>query len=148
MLLHVKRADFFYLKQLLFMKKLLCLASLVALSLGFSSCCSMFGYSDQYAGYRTETHQVKTCHYDIVTKEVRVGGGKNGMTQTIEEKVPRYKTVTKRVGIKRTACVRRYCPKKDACGTTSESTRQIASAQGSVGSPNIGLIPTMKPIAP
>ena len=130
------------------MKNVIFLASLVAVSLGFSSCCSMFGYTNQFAGYRTETRQVKTCYYDTVTKEVRVGDGKDGMTQTVEERVPRYKTVTKRVGIKRTACVRHYCPKKDACGTTSEQTRQMASAQGSVGSPNIGLIPTMKPIAP
>ena len=84
----------------------------------------------------------------MVPTDVRVGSGKDGMTQTVMEKVARYKTVTKRVGIKRTACVRHYCPKKDACGTTSESTRQMASSQGSVGSPNIGLIPTMKPIAP
>ena len=130
------------------MKNLLLLASLVGVSLGFSSCCDMFGYTNQYAGYRTETRQVKTCYYDTVTKEVRVGDGKDGMVQTVEEKVPRYKTVTKRVGIKRTPCVRHYCAKKDACGTTSEETRQMASAQGSVGSPNIGLIPTMKPIAP
>jgi hypothetical protein len=134
------------------MKNLFLLASLAAVSLGFSSCCSMFGYSDQYAGYRTETRQVKTCKYDIVTEEVMTPGdsksGKGGMMQTIEKRVPRYKTVTKQVGIKRQPCVRHYCAKKDACGTTSESTRQMASAQGSVGSPNIGLIPTMKPIAP
>lgn len=130
------------------MKNVIFLASLVAVSLGFSSCCSMFGYTNQFAGYRTETRQVKTCYYDTVTKEVRLGDGKDGMTQTVEERVPRYKTVTKRVGIKRTACVRHYCPKKDACGTTSEQTRQMASSQGSVGSPNLGLIPTMKPIAP
>jgi hypothetical protein len=130
------------------MKNLLLLASLVGVSLGFSSCCSMFGSTDQFAGYRTETRQVKTCYYDTVTKEVVVGSGKDGMVQTVEEKVPRYKTVTKRVGIKRVACTRYYCPKKDACGTTSESTIKMASAQGSVGSPNIGLIPTMKPIAP
>jgi hypothetical protein len=130
------------------MKNLLFLTSLITASLSLPSCCSMFGYSNQFAGYRTETRQVKTCHYDIVTKEVRTGEGKDGMTQTVEERIPRHKTVTKRVGIKRTACVQRYCPKKDACGTTSESTRQMASSQGSVGSPNIGLIPTMKPIAP
>ena len=130
------------------MKNVIFLASIVAVSLGFSSCCSMFGYTNQFAGYRTETRQVKTCYYDTVTKEVRVGDGKDGMTQTVEERVPRYKTVTKRVGIKRSACVRHYCPKKDACGTTSEQTRQMASAQGSVGSPNLGLIPTIKPIAP
>jgi hypothetical protein len=131
------------------MKKIACYLSLAAISLGFSSCCSMFGSpSAQYLGYRTETHQVKTCHYDIVTEQVVTPGdsksGKGGMVQTIERKVPRYKTVTKHIPVAAGACVRHYCPKKDACGTTSESTMRMASAQGSVGSPNIGLIPTMR----
>ena len=132
------------------MKNLTLFVSLIAVSLGFSSCCSMFGWSNQYVGYRTETRQVKTCKYDIVTEEVMTGSksGKSGMTQTIEKRVPRYKTVTKRVPVLRQQCTRYYCPQKDECGTTSESTRVLASAQGSVGSPNIGLIPTMKPIAP
>jgi hypothetical protein len=134
------------------MKNLFFLISLAAVSLGFSSCCSMFGTASQGAGYRTETRQIKTCEYDIVTEEVFTPGdsksGKGGMVQTIEKKVPRYKTVTKQVRIPCGSCVRYYCPKKDCCGTTSESTRVLASAQGPVGSPHIGLIPTMKPIAP
>jgi hypothetical protein len=131
------------------MKNLVLLATLIAVSLGFSSCCSMFGTTAQGSGYRTETRQVKTCSYDIVTEEILVqDGSKGGMVQTVEKKVPRYKTVTKKVRIPCGSCVRFYCPKNDCCGTTSESTRLMASAQGSVGSPNIGLIPTMKPIAP
>lgn len=130
------------------MKNLLLLLSVAAVSLGFSSCCSMFGMGSNASGYRTETRQVKACGYDIVTEEVRVGGAKGGMTQTVEKKVPRYKTVTKKVRIPCGSCVRFYCPKKDCCGTTSESTRVLSSAQGPVGSPHIGLIPTMKPIAP
>ena len=134
------------------MKNLLLLVSLLSVSLGFSSCCSMFGMPSQNAGYRTETRQVKTCHYDIVTKEVRIPGdsksGKSGMVQTIEERVPRYKTVTKKIAIPCGTCTRYYCPKKDCCGSTSKETLILASAQGSVGSPNIGLIPTMKPLAP
>ncbi len=130
------------------MKNLVLLLSLAALSLGFSSCCSMFGGISQSAGYRTETRQVKTCGYDIVTEEVYTGSGKGGMVQTVEKKVPRYKTVTKKVRIPCGSCVRYYCPKKDCCGTTSESVRVMSSAQGPVGSPHIGLIPTMKPIAP
>ncbi len=130
------------------MKNLVLLASLIAVSLGFSSCCSMFGLVNQGAGYRTETRQVKTCHYDIVTKEVMTPGdsksGKDGMVQTVEERVPRYKTVTKKVRIPCGTCTRYYCPKKDCCGTTSESTMRMASVQGSVGSPNLGLIPTMR----
>lgn len=133
------------------MKNLFLIVSLITVSLAFSSCCSMFGAgSAQNAGYRTETRQVKTCGYDIVTKQVVTPGdsksGKGGMVQTIEEKVPRYKTVTKKVRIPCGKCVRYYCTKKDCCGTTSESTMRMASAQGSVGSPNIGLIPTMRPL--
>ena len=134
------------------MKKLALLLSLAAISLGFSSCCSMFGVHSQSAGYRTETKQVKTCGYDIVTEEVYVAdsgkGGKGGMVQTIEKKVPRYKTVTKKTRISCGPCVRLFCPKKDCCGTTSESTMRMATAQGGTGSPHIGLIPTMKPLAP
>ncbi|MEO8617614.1 MAG: hypothetical protein ABI600_20970 [Luteolibacter sp.] len=134
------------------MKNLVLLATLIAASLGFSSCCSMFGTPSMAGSYRTVTKQVKTCGYDIVTEEVIVPGdsksGKGGMVQTVEKKVPRYKTVTKRVYVHTGSCARFYCPTKDKCGTTSEYTRNLASAQGSVGSPNIGLIPTMKPIAP
>lgn len=134
------------------MKNLALLLSLAAVSLGFSSCCSMFGISSQGAGYRTETRQVKTCGYDVVTEEVFIPGssksGKDGMVQTVEKKVPRYKTVTKKVRIPCGSCVRLYCPKKDCCGTTSDSVRNMATAQGPTGSPHIGLIPTMKPLVP
>jgi hypothetical protein len=134
------------------MKNLLMLVSLVAVSLGFSSCCSMFGGHADTAGYRTETRQVKACGYDIITEEVIIPGdaksGKGGMVKTIEKKVPRYKTVTKKVKIPCGKCARLYCPKKDCCGTTSEQTMNMASAQGPVGSPHVGLIPTMRKLAP
>ncbi len=131
------------------MKKLLSLLTLVALSMGFSSCCSMFGVTSSSSGYRTETRQVKTCHYDIVTEQVYTANpsGKGGMMETVEKRVPRYKTVTRKVRIPCGACVRFYCPKKDCCGTTSESYLKMATAQGSVGSPHIGLAPTMKKLA-
>lgn len=132
------------------MKNLLLLVSLAAVSLGFSSCCSMFG--THQAQYRTETKQVKTCGYDIVTEEVHTPGdsksGKGGMTETVEKKVPRYKTVTKKVKVKCGPCVRFYCPKKDCCGTTSESTLKMSTLQGGSGSPNLGLMPSMKVLAP
>ena len=134
------------------MKNLALLLSLAVLSLGFSSCCSMFGLGSQSAGYRTETKQVKTCQYDIVTEVVHTPGsaksGKGGMTQTIEKRVPRYKTVTKKHRIGCGPCVRLFCPKNDCCGTTSESTMKMATAQGATGSPHIGLIPTMRNLAP
>ncbi len=134
------------------MKNLTLLLSLAAISLGFSSCCSMFGVSSHSAGYRTETRQVKTCSYDIVTEEIVTPGdaksGLGGSVQTIEKRVPRYKTVTKRTRIPCGPCTRFFCPEKDCCGTTSESTMRMATAQGGTGSPNIGLIPTMRSLAP
>ncbi len=134
------------------MKNLLMLVSLAAVSLGFSSCCSMFGSPSQTAGYRTETRQVKTCGYDIITEQVVIPGdarsGKGGMVQTIEKKVPRYKTVTKKVRIPCGSCVHHYCPKKDCCGTTSEQTLNMTTAQSATGSPHIGLVPTMRKLAP
>jgi hypothetical protein len=133
------------------MKNLAVCLSLAVVSLGFSSCCSMFGRSAS-ASYHTESWQVKTCGYDLVTEQVITPGdaksGKGGMVQTIEKKVPRYKTVSRRVRVGCGPSVRFYCPKNDCGGVTSEATRVMASAQGSVGSPNIGLLPTMKPIAP
>lgn len=131
------------------MKKLLSLLALVALSMGFSSCCSMFGVSSNSAGYRTETRQVKTCHYDIVSEQVYTANadGKGGMTETVEKRVPRYKTVTIKKRVPCQKCVRLYCPKKDCCGTTSEAFMKMSTAQGATGGPNIGLVPTMRKLA-
>lgn len=131
------------------MKKFFSLFALVALSMGFSSCCSMFGLHWDKAGDRTETKQV-IDGYDTVTKEVYTSskGGKGGLTEVVEEKVPRYKTVTKKVRVPCPDCVRFYCPKKDCCGTTSQKYLTMVTAQGPTGAPNIGLTPTMKPLAP
>jgi hypothetical protein len=128
------------------MKKLLTLSLLAGLTLGLSSCCSMFGLPGHTAGYRTETKQVKTGKYDIVTEEIRTGG-KHGMVEIVEKKVPRYKTVTKKVRIPCERGTRLYCAKKGCNGTTSESTIKMVSAQGPTGSPHIGLVPTMRKLA-
>lgn len=125
------------------MKNLLLLVPLIAVSLGFSSCCSMFG---GFAGPSYRTEKVRACGYDTVTQEVAVAGSKGGLTETVTTKVPRYKTVKRIVFCK--SCTRYFCPDKDCCGTTGQGTLNMATAQGGVGSPHIGLIPTMKTIAP
>jgi hypothetical protein len=132
------------------MKNLLLIVSLITVSLGFSSCCSMFGVSSTSAGFVTETRQVAACGYDTVTEQVWVGGSakQGGMMQTIEKRVPRTKTVTKKHRVPCPKCVRFYCPKKDCCGTTSDKIIKMTTSQGSSGSPHIGLVPTMRVIAP
>lgn len=47
------------------MKNLFILASIAALSLAFTSCCSMFGRSSNGPKYRTETVEVATGEYDL-----------------------------------------------------------------------------------
>lgn len=127
------------------MNKLLNLIILTALSLGFSSCYSMFGDHTTAAGYRTETKQVRTCGYQTITEENFVSdGAKGGFMQTTEKRVPRYKTVTKKVKIPCPECVRFYRPKKSCCGSNSDKLLRMTTAQGPVGSPHIGLVPTMK----
>ena len=104
------------------MKNLLLILPLVALSLGLSSCCSMFGIKSFSAGYTEETYQRKLCGYDVVREEVVVDA-KSGLTEMKETKVPRYKTVTKRVRIKCPDCVRFYCLDEGCCGSSSEAAR-------------------------
>ena len=111
------------------MKNLLLILPLAILSLGLSSCCSMFGIKSFSAGYTEETYQRKLCGYDIVREEVVVDA-KSGLTEVKETKVPRYKTVTKKVRIKCPDCVRFYCLEEGCCGSGTESARKMASMQG------------------
>ncbi|WP_411826575.1 hypothetical protein [Luteolibacter sp. AS25] len=129
------------------MKKILCLFTLAALALSFSSCCSMFGGGKSWSGTRTETKQVKVVTNNgpqvYIAPDAKTGiGGMMEGGETVS-----YKTVSKEVRIPCQKCTRYYCPKKDCCGTTSESVMKMATSQGSTGSPHIGLIPTMRKLA-
>ena len=121
------------------------LCSLLAVTtLGLSSCCCLFsGSNNKYT-----TTETRICGYKTVTKEVPVSGNgsKGGMlTETVTVKEPIYKEVNKKQTIK---CVRSYCPKSGPCGSTSDELIRMSSDQGSTGSPHIGLIPSMKVLAP
>lgn len=132
------------------MKKVILLAALAAASLGFTSCCSMFGGpSLGTAGHHTETRQVKTCRTDTITEQVLVSSSPKGgnVYETVERKVPRYKTVTRRVRTSCGPCTRFYCPRKGCCGSNSDSMHKMITAQPGAGSPFIGLSMTMKPLA-
>jgi hypothetical protein len=47
-----------------------------------------------------------------------------------------------------TKCYSKFCPKPDCCGTVSNAVLSRASMQGASGEPQLGLIPTMKTLAP
>lgn len=129
------------------MKNLLLLLPLLLVTLSMSSCCSMFRRPSFFAGSYEETYQKKLCGYDTIREEVLIDA-KSGLTEIRETKVPRYKTVTKKRYVRCQKCTRFYCPKKGCCGSSAETAIKMKTAQGPSGSPHIGLIPTMKPLAP
>ena len=128
------------------MKNLLLLLSLAVVSFGLSSC-KTFSRPAAFAAYNGTTSQRKLCGYDVVREEVLVDA-KSGLTEVRETKVPRYKTVTKKERVPCSKCTRYYWLSDGCCGSSSEEARKMATAQPSSGSPFIGLIPTMKVIAP
>jgi hypothetical protein len=127
------------------MKKLLTAISLVSLSLGFSSCCSMFGLGTSSGGNRTETTQVATGKYEKSTKLFYAYEGAEGIP--IESKQPIYKTVTTKTYQPCPRNVRPYCAAKGCGGNTTDAYLKMVTSQGPVGSPSIGLVPTMKKLA-
>lgn len=129
------------------MKNLLLLLSLAAVSIGFSSCSCMYGRPSLFAGSYEETYQAKGCGYDIVREE-RVVDAKSGLVEVTETKVPRTVEKTRKVFVKCPGCTRFYWVKKGCCGSDTSDARKMATAQGPSGSPHMGLIPTMKKIAP
>lgn len=125
------------------MKNLFLSSLLAVTALGLSSCCCLFSSNNRY-----ETKETKLVGHKTVTKEVEVSGkgSKGGMlTETVTQETPVYKEVVKTHRFK---CVRPYCAKKGPCGNTSEVVMKMATDQGGTGSPHIGLVPTMRPLAP
>ncbi|MFC5050807.1 hypothetical protein ACFPK9_09285 [Rubritalea spongiae] len=45
-------------------------------------------------------------------------------------------------------CLSSFCPKPGCCGTVGENVLSRATMQGGTGEPQLGLIPTMKTLAP
>jgi hypothetical protein len=130
------------------MKALFSLALSGIALLGLSSCCMFSAFTKPVE----TTTTVKACGYKTVKEQVWVEGttdAKGGMItpghyETVKRKVPKYKE--KKTAHWATGCWHVYYPDSDGCGTTGPKTRAMASSQGWSGSPNTGLVPTMKPL--
>lgn len=129
------------------MKTLYLLVLAAVASLGLNSCCcfSDVGPTSQYV------REKKLVRYEYHTQEVTTAGdsksGKDGMTRTVQTKVPVYKWVKRKVHCP-SCCVRPWTPDYGCCGSTGERTMRMSTVQSASGSPHMGLIPTMKPLAP
>lgn len=132
------------------MKSILSFVAAAVALFGLSSCCCMFS-GPSMAEYRTV--KKRACGHDTIVEHVHTPGVSDpksglataGTTEVIKRKVPRYREVKERIRCDN--CWRFYCPDTICCGSTGRRVKTMASAQGWSGSPNIGLIPTMQPLA-
>lgn len=112
------------------MKNALKLLALALLSAAFTSCCGLGLCSDSIHG------EQKTTTYETVP-----AGPKGGM----DVQVP--VVTTTKVKHPCTKCGSSFCA-KDCCGIISKQVLSRRTTQGSSGEPHLGLIPTMKALAP
>lgn len=124
-------------------------AALAAMaSLATSSCCTTCWGSS--AGTESETTQ-RLVGYRQVEEVVSNGDPKGGMPVVRIVQQPVYQEVRVRRltsgGGDSPRCLSLFFPDHTACGSTGPHTMEMASAQGSTGAPQIGLIPTMRPLA-
>ena len=127
------------------MKNLFVLLSLAVISVSLTSC-TMFTRPFASAGYKETTTQQKVGT-DTITEEVLIDS-KSGLTEINETKVDRYGNVTKKERVPCPSCARLYWLSEGCCGSNTEEARKMSTVQGSSGSPHVGLIPTMKRMAP
>ena len=118
------------------MKTTIQLFALALLSLSFSSCCSLL----PCGGSLTAKKEVTTYKESQRT----VYTDKSSYDVTVRVPV----TKTKRVRFHCFRCGSSFCPKPQCCGIVSPKVLARATTQGGTGEPHIGLIPTMKDLAP
>ncbi|MBK1789613.1 hypothetical protein [Persicirhabdus sediminis] len=122
------------------MKNLMKLITLAVATMMFSSCCGLFP-----CGGRGMSAEVEYTEYEDATRTV-VPAGKGGMPYEESYKRPVTKTKTVKDGC--FTCGSSYCPASKCCGIVSDEVLARATTQGGTGEPQLGLIPTMKPLAP
>lgn len=112
------------------MKNITQLLIMALCAIGLSSCCTV----------------CKKKNYIEGTKEVTVTSAKTGL----DAKGGMSLVETKRVPVKHncTNCGSVYCPQPGCCGIISKEVTSRATGQVATGEPFIGLIPTMKTLAP
>gem|GEM_PF-480306 len=143
-------------------KSLILSMGLGVFAMAATSCCTTCGGSSSRSTAVTSETSQQIVGYRQV-EHVVAADSKGGMAQVRVVQEPVYQEVA----VKRSCggwfsstgsrsssssyhsgdCVRHYSADHGPCGTTGPMTMAMASAQGSNGAPQIGLIPTMRPLA-
>ena len=124
------------------MKKFAFIPAILGLALIFSSCgLSCNGCSPSKKKY-VEIEEVEWIEEEVIADP----GPKGGTGETVKVRRPVVKTVRK--AVRCIPCGSLYCPDPDCGGTVSSQVLRRATSQGASGEPHLGLIPTMKELAP
>ena len=129
------------------MKYIAFIPGIFFLLVSLNSCCnlSMSGKGSSSSGCPEGYYEEQTTEW--VEEEVYVDtGAKGGKAGTTTVRRPVVKTDCKK--IKCTKCGSWFNPRSDCCDIVSRAVLKRATAQGGTGEPHIGLIPTMKVLAP
>ena len=122
------------------MKTLAFIPAILFLALSFSSCgLSCNGCSSKKY---VEIEEVEWIEEEVIAE----AGAKGGTGETVKVRRPVVKTVRK--AVKCTPSFSWYSVDSDCGGTVSSRVLKRATGQGSSGEPHVGLIPTMKELAP
>ena len=122
------------------MKSFAILPAIFVLIFSLNSCCTgcFKGKKYEVTCGSQETYEEQTTEWI----EEEVMGAKGPETL----RTPVVRTVTKNVDC--TTCGSFYCEDPGCCDSVGREVLKRATAQGGTGEPHIGLIPTMKVLAP
>jgi hypothetical protein len=122
------------------MKSFAILPAIFVLIFSLNSCCTGCFKGDKFEATcgTKETYEEQTTEW----VEEEVMGAKGPETL----RTPVVRTVTRKVDC--TTCGSFYCADPGCCDSVGREVLKRATAQGGTGEPHMGLIPTMKKLAP
>lgn len=129
------------------MKTLAFVPAVLVLALALSSCCIDCKKGKRFGVASCEQEYIEVEETHWIEEEVYADyGPKGGKGGTVTVRRPVVRTVRKPVECGE--CGSWYCADPACCDVVSNAVLRRATAQGGTGEPHIGLIPTMKVLAP
>ncbi|MGJ8672824.1 hypothetical protein [Rubritalea sp.] len=122
------------------MKSALKILSLALVAMLFSSCSQDAIYYDASGNSVTHSSEMSSKGKFVEPAPVLVEYVAEPAPVVVKKKKAKKQSCTK--------CLSSFCPKPDCCGSIGENVLSRATMQGGTGEPQLGLIPTMKTLAP
>ena len=129
------------------MKYLALVPGLFLILISLNSCCSTCSTGKRFGVAGCEKQYIEVTETEWIEEQAYIDAGpKGGAPTPVMVKRPVQKTVKKKVRCN--DCGSWFCPTKGCCDTVGTSVLRRATVQGGSGEPHMGMIPTMKVLAP